>query len=325
MKAEKILLTGANGFIGRALCPLLSEKGYFVRCALREKHIGEGDQISGMGDYYYFKAVDGETEWKEALNGINVVIHLAARVHVLKEDSRDPLSEFRKVNLEGTKHLAESSAKAGARRFVFISSIKVNGEHTTAIKPFSEKDSAEPQDGYAISKWEAEKALRKIEAETGMEVVIIRPPLVYGPGVKANFLRLLDIVYKGLPLPFAGIENRRSFIALDNLVDAIALCAGHLEAGGQTFLVSDGEDLSTPDLICRVSNAMGKPTRLFPFPPVVIKGLLKVAGKGNIYERLWGSLVVDSGKIRQVLGWEPPVSVDMGIKKTVDWYLNGRN
>jgi len=261
-------------------------------------HIGEGDQIPGMGDYYYFKTLDGETEWKEALNGINVVIHLAARAHVLKEDSRDPLSEYRKVNLEGTKHLAESSARAGVRRFVFISSIGVNGKHTTALKPFSENDSAEPHNEYAISKWEAEKALRKIEAETGMEVVIIRPPLVYGPGVKANFLRLLDIVYKGL---------------------------GHLEAGGQTFLVSDGEDLSTPDLICRVSNAMGKPTMLFPFPPVVIKGLLKVAGKGNIYERLWGSLIVDSGKIRQVLGWEPPVSVDMEIKKTVDWYLNGRN
>ena len=255
------------------------------------------------------------TDWGLALQGVDAVVHCAARVHVMQDDATDPLHAYCEVNVNGTLKLASQAAQAGVRRFVFVSSIKVNGEFTEVGKPFTADDVSAPEDPYGISKHEAERLLRQIAAETGMEVVVIRPPLVYGPGVKANFESMMRWMARGVPLPLAGVtENRRSLVALDNLVDLIVTCLHHPAAANQTFLVSDGEDLSTAQLLKRMGAAMGQPARLFYLPPVVLKLGAALLNKPGIYQRLCGSLHLDIAKTRQLLGWTPPVSVDEGLR-----------
>lgn len=257
--------------------------------------------------------IDSFTRWEGAVSGVDTVIHLAARVHMMNDTSTDPLAEFRRVNTEGTLNLARQAAEAGVRRFIFLSSVKVNGE--TGF--FRESDVEDPQDPYAISKCEAEQGLRRIAAETGMAVVIIRPPLVYGPGVKANFQSLMRAVGKGVPLPLGAIDNRRSLVGIDNLVDLIVTCIDHPAAANETFLVSDGEDLSTPELVRRIARALGKPARLFPVSPALLKAAATLLGRREAVERLLSSLQVDISKTRDLLGWRPPVSVDAGLTRAV--------
>ena len=334
-----VLVTGANGFIGTALCKKLLSKGCYVRGAVRP------DKSSFLSEKVIparIKSIDGDTDWKEAIEGVDTVVHLAARVHMLKDTDSNSLAVYRKVNVFGTERLANTAAENGVRRFVYLSSVKVNGEGTEIRgrrselarrqsggvggqggEPkefFSEKDVPEPHDPYAVSKWEAEQILRDVEADTGLEVVILRPPLVYGPGVKANFLRLFKIVERGIPLPFAKIDNQRSFIYLDNMIDAIITCINHPGAAGQTFLISDGEDVSTPELIRRIASVLGKPARLFSIPLFLMRLAGKLLGKSAATDRLFGSLTIDSAKIRRELEWKPPYTMKHGLKETAKWY-----
>jgi len=241
----------------------------------------------------------------------------------MQEKAADLLSEFRYVNTAGTEHLARAAARAGIRRLVYASSIKVNGEQTTKV-PFTEDDESAPGDPYAISKWEAEQALQRTSADSGLEIVVVRPPLVYGPGVKGNFLRLIHWVDKGIPLPLSKVRNRRSLIALDNLVDVLMRCIESPRAAGQTLLVADGEDLSTAELIRWLAEALGRRARLFPFPPSLLRLAAKLLGMEDVTSRLLGSLVVDTSKVKKLLNWDPPVSVRDGLQQTVRWYLSIR-
>lgn len=311
----KVLVTGASGFVGRAVRQRLnSMKGAQVRGSVR-RACSEEVSLVTVGD------LSSQTDWSEALAKVEIVVHTAARVHVMQDVAADPLVEFRRINVEGTLHLARQAASAGVRRFVFISSIKVSGEATQPGHPFMAGDAPAPLDAYGISKMEAEQGLREIAAQTDIEVVIIRPPLVYGPGVKANFLTMMRWLARGVPLPLGAIDNRRSLVALDNLVDLIVTCLDHPAAANQTFLVSDGEDLSTTQLLQRMGRALGKPAHLIPVPPVLIKLGAALVGKPAVAQRLCGSLQVDISKTRQLLGWSPPVSVDEGLKKAAQGYL----
>lgn len=313
---NRFLVTGVNGFVGQSMSTKLLEAGHTVRSSVRssESLISLEPGVEPV----VVEPLCPHTPWQHALTGIDTVIHLAARVHIMDDPSSDPLKEFRKVNTEGTERLAREAAQSGVKRLVFISSIKVNGEES--LNPYTENCQAQPTDPYGISKWEAELALRQIEAETGMEVVIVRPTLVYGPGVKANFLNMMKIVYRGIPLPLSLINNKRSLVYIGNLVDALTACATHPAAAGQTYLVSDGEDVSTPDLIRRTASALGVPARLFPFPVSLIKAAGKLAGKSPAVDRLTGSLTVESLKIRQELGWTPPFTMECGLRETAKWY-----
>jgi nucleoside-diphosphate-sugar epimerase len=258
------------------------------------------------------------TDWSAALQDVDKLVHCAARVHVMQDDSTDPLRAYRLVNVECTLNLARQAAASGVRRFVFVSSIKVNGEATQPRQPFSADDLPAPLDPYGVSKLEAEQGLREIEARTGMEVVIVRPPLVYGPGVKANFASMMRWVARGLPLPFGAIDNARSMVALGNLVDFLVTCLKHPEAAGQTFLVSDGEDVSTTELLRRTAKAMGKKALLLPIPSSVLVSGATLLGKRSVAQRLCGSLQVDIEKTRRLLGWNPPLTLDQGLKKAVE-------
>ena len=308
---QHILITGANGFIGRNLCVFLKEKGYFVRGSVRN----DAYDIHGADEYIQAGDIDESTDWREALAGIDTVIHLAARVHIMNDSAADPVEAFRKVNVLGTERLARMAAKAGIKRFIFISSVKVNGEG--ALRAYVEKDIPDPRDAYGISKREAEDALVRIAAEAGLQMVILRLPLVYGPGVKANFKNLIRIAGTGLPLPLKGISNRRSFLYLGNLMDAIITCVTHPLAAGQTFMVSDEQDISTPDLIKMIACAMKKKTLLFSLPSGILKALCKIIGRSEELEKLTGTLIVDSSKIRNLLDWKPPFSLEEGIRETV--------
>lgn len=314
----RVLLTGATGFVGNALLlRIVAEGQYDPVVAIRR-------QVVALPAGVHVTRVDGlqpETQWSQVLNGCEVVVHSAARVHVMHDTSSDPLTEFRKVNVEGTLSLARQAAAAGVRRFIFISSAKVNGEGTSVNVPYLADAQAAPADPYGISKMEAEQGLRALAAETGMEVVIIRPVLVYGPGVKANFLSMMRWLHKGVPLPFGAIHNRRSLVALDNLVDLIVTCIDHPAAANQTFLVSDGEDLSTSDLLRRMSAALGKPARLLPVPSWLLEVGAAMLGKQSLAQRLCGSLQVDINKTRELLGWSPPVSVDAALRRTAVHFL----
>jgi nucleoside-diphosphate-sugar epimerase len=319
-----ILLTGATGFVGKALCRELLLRKYHLTCTLRDRT----DETLQRSEYracrhLILEHIDGTTRWFEHLKDVEQVIHLAGAAHSLDKFGTYDSRYFFSVNHEGTRNLAVQAARQGVKRFVFMSSVLVNGSANTA-GPFCETDQENPRNAYAASKFEAEKSLEKIGAETGMEVVILRPPLVYGPGVKANFLKLLDLVHAGVPLPLGRVGNRRSFIGLRNLVDAVCLCLEHEKAGNQTFVVSDGEDLSTSELIAAIAAAMDRPCRLFSVPERVMKAGLSVLGGKSVYDRLWGTLQVDSSRIRTRLGWRPPVTVEQGIAETVDWYLNNR-
>ena len=308
------LVTGANGFLGSALCTRLLRDGTSTRGVVRSLSSQTTDVktlvVGGLSSV---------TDWTVAVADVDQVVHLAARVHVMKDKSADPLAEFRRVNVDGTTNLAFQAAAAGVRRFVYLSSIKVNGEFTEVGHYFSADDAHAPEDPYSVSKHEAEQALLQIAIDTGMEVVIIRPPLVYGPGVKANFESMMRWLVHGVPLPLAAVtQNRRSLVALDNLVDLIITCLSHPAAANQTFLVSDGEDLSTADLLRRTGVALGHPARLFYIPPSVLKISAQVVNKLGIYQRLCGSLQLDISKTRRLLGWTPPVSVDEGLRRAVE-------
>jgi len=255
-------------------------------------------------------------DWTLALAGVEVIIHTAARVHVMKDKAINPLIEFRTTNVTGTLTLARQAAQVGVKRFIFISSIKVNGEGTLLGCPYTADDAPAPVDPYGISKMEAEQGLKALAAETGMEVVIIRPVLVYGPGVKANFRSMMHWLNKGVLLPLGAINNRRSLVAINNLVDLIVTCIDHPAAANQIFLVSDGEDLSTTELLGRMAKALGKPARLLPVPSFLLRAGAALIRKNNIAQRLCGSLQVDIEKTRSLLGWNPPVSVDEALKRT---------
>lgn len=266
-------------------------------------------------------SLSSDTDWTAALRNVEQVVHLASRVHVMNDKSSDSLADFRRVNVEGTSALARQAAADGAKRFVFLSSVKVNGEFTEAGHPFTADDAPAPEDSYSVSKYEAEQLLRQIAAETGMEVVIIRPPLVYGPGVKANFESMMRCLARGVPLPLAAVtNNRRSLVALDNLVGLIVTCLNHPAAANQTFLVSDGKDLSTAQLLKRMGAAIGQPARLFYLPPTLLKLGASVLNRPGIYQRLCGSLQLDIAKTRQLLGWAPPVSVDEGLRRAAEGF-----
>lgn len=316
----RVLVTGANGFVGLATCRRLLTDGHNVIGALRraESFLPDGVERSVVG------VLDGSTCWKNVLRDVEGVVHLAARVHVLQDPAADSLAAFRSVNTETTLNLARQAAATGVRRFVHLSTIKVNGEETIAGRLLTERDYPSPQDAYAISKWEAEQGLMELSAEAGMEVVIIRPPLVYGPGVKANFLAMMRGLAWGLPLPLGAIHNRRSLVALDNLVDLITTCIYHPAAANQVFLVSDGEDLSTTELLRRTATAMSTSAWLLPVPQDLLKIGLKLVGRGDVAARLCNSLQVDISKVVTLLGWNPPTSVDESLAKTVRHFLKSQ-
>lgn len=313
-EAQLILVTGATGFVGRVLCDALLARGYAVRAATRAGvTLPIGVTQVPVGD------IGPDTGWKEALRGVDTVVHLAARTHVLNDNASDPLREYRRINTEGTARLSTAAAHAGVRRFVFLSSIKVNGERTT-VQPYSADDVPHPEDAYGLTKWEAERALRAVEQHTRMEAVILRPPLVYGPGVKANFRRLMQLVARGVPLPLAAVRNRRSMVYVENLADAICACIAARQAAGKTYLVSDDADLSTPDLICALARALHVRPRLFSVPPRLLTAAGALLGQRDQVARLTSCLQVDSMPLRNELGWRTPWSIERGLAKTAAWW-----
>jgi len=305
-----ILLTGASGFLGRQLTISLKNKPHICLTAAVRRAV----QLSAT-NVVEVQSLDANTDWSYAVTDQQVVIHTAARVHTMKDEVSDPLAEYRRINVDGTLNLARQSAAAGVDRFIFISSIKVNGEQTPLGQPFTADDTAAPEDAYGISKWEAEQGLKKIAAETGMEVVIIRPPLVYGPNVKGNFASMIKLVERGFPLPLGAIHNQRSLVALDNLVDLIITCIDHPAAANHVFLAGDGQDLSTSELLRGVAKAAGKPSRLFPIPSSLLIFAATLLGKKAVAQRLLGSLQVDISKASDLLAWEPPISVEEGLRR----------
>lgn len=308
-----VLVTGANGFIGRNLCESLYNKSYVIKVAIRD--IKGCEQLHPDIEKFIIGDIVA-TDLNIVLRQIDTVIHLAARVHILKKTVTNSLSEFQRVNVAGTERLAKEAAINGVRRFIYVSSIGVNGSQTKN-SPFTEESIPNPYDPYTHSKWEAEQALYKIAQDTGLEIVILRPPLVYGPNAPGNFGRLMRLISRGIFLPLGSIKNKRSFIYLGNLVDAIIKCIEYPNAANQTFLVSDGQDVSTPELIRMIAKAMGKKARLFPCPAPLLKMIGKVAGKSSEVERLTGFLQIDSAKIRKTLNWTPPYTIKEGISKTV--------
>ena len=314
----RVLLTGASGFVGRALqARLLADGVHPLRCAQRQLPTV---QVTGA-EFCLSPWLGPDADWSTALVAVDAVIHCAARVHVMREQAADPLAEFRRANVEGTLRLARQAVEAGVRRFVFVSSIKVNGEQTCSGDAFFADDEPQASDPYGMSKREAEDGLLALGAATGLEVVIIRPPLIYGPGVKANFLNMLRWLERGVPLPLGAIDNRRSLVALDNLVDLLVLCLTHPAASGQRFLVSDGEDLSTSDLLRRLGMALGRPARLLPVPQAWIEGSARLLGRQSLSQRLCGSLQVNIDKTRERLGWTPPLTVDQALARAALHFL----
>jgi nucleoside-diphosphate-sugar epimerase len=311
---SKFLITGARGFVGSHLYSRLLKLGFDTQTLnFSQTLLSDSKSRSNAG-----------SNLVDQLMGAEVIIHLAARVHVMTDKSLNPLEVFMDVNFLGTAKLARQAAISGVKRFVYVSSIKVNGEHTDE-EPFTERSKPNPQDPYGISKWEAERALHEISGETGMELVIVRPPLVYGPGVKANFYNLLQLVNKALPLPLGSIKNRRSMVYVENLVDALILCATNPKAAGQTYLLSDGHDVSTPQLISDIALAMRRPSRVFPFSLSLIRLGAKLLGRSTAVDRLTQSLEIDSSKIRDELGWQPPYTMEQGLQATADWFTGLKN
>lgn len=307
-----LLITGANGFVGSALCAETQARGFFVRASTRQ-HCN----LPGIGPSMPIGQLDQASDWFNALEGVTHVVHLAARVHVMSDRSADPLSEFRSINVEGTLNLARQAATAGVKRFIFISSIGVNGAYSVLGVPFTEASQIDPHNSYALSKWEAEKGLLQIATETGLEIVIIRPPLVYGLGAPGNFGALVRGVHLGWPLPLGAVYNKRSFVALDNLVDFIITCINHPEAANQLFLVSDNHDLSTTELVRGIGQAAGVPPRLLPVPVSALQAVASLLGKGHVVQRLCGNLQVDISKARSLLGWVPPISLEEGLRRVL--------
>ena len=311
-----ILVTGATGFVGRALCATLDREGHIVITAGRSSNT-QAHNVK----HFKVSGINADTDWSYALEKVNVIIHLAGRVHVIHDTAVDPLIEYRRVNVAGTLQLARKAAQLGVQRFIFISSIKVNGESTLPDQAFTTEDPPHPQDAYGISKLEAEQGLLLIAQETGMEVVIIRPPLVYGPRVKANFESMMRSVKSGIPLPLGAIHNRRSFVYVGNLISLIVCCIRHPKAANQVFLVSDGDDLSTTSLLGACAAALGVRARLFPVPQAWITFFAGLIGKSQVAKRLCGNLQVDITKARSLLDWSPPISVAEGLQATAQDFL----
>lgn len=312
-----VLITGASGFVGRLICSQMLAKGWQVRGTLLASE-SPSDLIAGV-EAVEIEPLGANTPLKHTLIGTDTVIHLAARVHIMRENSGNPLKEFRAINTEGTDCLARQAVAAGVRRFIFMSTIGVNGDNS-GDNPYTENDIPRPHNSYSVSKFEAEQLLLQISKNSGMEVVIVRAPLVYGPGNPGNFLSLLRIISKGIPLPLASITNKRSLVYVGNLVDALATCVVHPEVAGRTYLVSDGEDVSTPELTRRIAKALCVTARLFPVPVSFMKLVAKLSGKSAAVNRLTGSLTVDSSKIRRELGWAPPFTMDEGLRETAEWF-----
>lgn len=314
----RVLLTGASGFVGRAVqARLLSDNQHSLRSAMRQLPVKTPSKL----EFCVAPALGPDADWNMALQDVDAVIHCAARVHVMQEQAADPLAEFRRTNVEGTLRLAQQAVEAGVRRFVFVSSIKVNGEGTLPGEAFSADDAPAANDPYGISKLEAEEGLLALATASGLEVVIVRPPLIYGPGVKANFQSMLGWLNKGIPLPFGAIDNRRSLVALDNLVDLLVLCLVHPAAAGERFLVSDGEDLSTSELLRRIGQALGRPTYLLPVPQSWLEGCARLIGREDLSQRICGSLQVNIDKTRERLKWTPPVTVNQELALTAAHFL----
>jgi nucleoside-diphosphate-sugar epimerase len=306
----RVLVTGASGFVGSAVVRLLAADPEFSPiAAVRRAAEMAGAVERVVGD------LGPRSDWRDALVGVDAVVHCAARAHQLDDRSPDPVAEFRRINTDGTRRLAQQAAEQGVRRFIFVSSIKVNGEATSPGSPFTEADAPAPNDPYGISKLEAERVLGDVTNTAGMEVVIIRPPLVYGPGVKGNLRRLMGWIARGVPLPLASVRNARSLVALDNLASAIVLALAHPAAAGRTYLISDQQDLSTPDLIRTIAAGMGLRAPLWPMPVALLRAAGALAGKGDEVARLTGSLVVDSGLISRELGWRPPRTPQEGLEQ----------
>ena len=315
---KNILVTGGAGFIGMPLIAELFKKNYIISSVVRDAssvcypdEVNDAVKIIPLGD------IADKPNWDAALMGIQVVIHLAARVHVMSDKNNHSSTEYNRTNVEATMNLAYQAAKAGVKRFIYLSSIKVNGESTSLDRPFLADDLPMPQDPYSFSKYQAELELQKIASKTGMELVIIRPPLVYGPGVKANFLNLMNWLSKSLPLPLGAINNRRSFVSVDNLIDLIVMCINHPRAANQIFLVSDGEDVSTSDLLLRMGVALGRPARLIAIPIFWLDLLARAFGYRATIDRLCSSLRVDIKKTHELLGWSPKIGLDEGLRRVV--------
>lgn len=310
----KALVTGANGLIGRALCSVLDQDGQQVVRAVRTSTTPWELPVGDLNE---------KTDWRVALSqDIDVVVHLAGQVPSADSEIGAQACLYQEVNTAGTANLARQCAQHGVKRFVFVSTVKVLGEGKD--EPYRDGDLAVPADAYAISKWEAEQALWQIATRTGMEVVVLRPPLVYGPGVKGNFIRLMRVIDKQVPLPLGAIQNQRSLIYLHNLVDAIRVCLTHPKAAGKTFLVSDGEDVSTPELIRRIAAALGRRPLLLPVPVSLIKCAGAFFGKKAAVDRLLASLCVDMTPLREDLGWNPPYTMQAGLEATAQWYHKTR-
>lgn len=300
----RILLTGASGFVGRATESALAASGHAVRRVLRQ---------AGDGDVFRVDGIDGRTDWQGAFDGVDAVVHLAARVHRMADTEVDSLAAFRAVNTVGSEVLARAAAAAGVRRFVFVSSVKAVGEASAPGQRLDERTLPQPVDPYGVSKQEAEQALQRVADETGLEVVIVRPPLVYGPGVGANFRALMRAVEKGWPLPLGCVDNRRSLVSVANLADALRLCVEHPTAAGRIYFVTDGEDVSTAELCRRIGRALGRPARLLPVPLALFRLVGWLAGRSAAVQRLTGSLALDSALIRRELGWRPPQTLDQAL------------
>lgn len=314
----RVLVTGATGFVGRTLCDTLAQSGYFVRAAVR----GHRSVATGSAETVIVGEHNSQTDWRSALQGIDCIVHAAARVHILHYNPANA-SLYEETNVRGTRHLAASCVQAGVGRFIYLSSIKVNGEATTG-QPFTAQDPPRPQDDYGISKWRAEQALFEIGARSQMQAIAIRPPLVYGPQVRANFLRLMSWVYKGIPLPLGAVANSRSMVSVWNLCDLICRSiATPITAG--VFLASDGVDVSTPQLIRKLAAAMNRPARLVHVPMTLLKMGGKTVGKSAEIGRLVGSLQIDISATRRTLNWTPPLSVDEGLVRTAHWFLRTGN
>lgn len=313
MTTRSILVTGATGFVGTALCRELTHRGLFVRKAVRAGTYPDDADCYGISD------ITRESAWLDALRNVDTVIHLIARTHVLDDRSADPIAAYHSINVLGTVALARQAVACGVRRLIFLSSIKVNGE-STAGAPYSDSSPPAPEDGYGLSKWEAENELLRIANTSTLETVILRPPLIYGAGVKGNFLRLMNTVARGIPLPFASIQNQRSLIYVGNLVDAIVACIDNPVAVGQTYLVSDGVDFSTPMLVRKLAAALDVTPRLLPVPVALISGAASLLGKRATAMRITGSLRIDSSRIRRDLGWKAKFAPDQGFSATAQWY-----
>jgi nucleoside-diphosphate-sugar epimerase len=318
-----ILVTGSTGFVGAALIERLKKDEFPFSAAVRD---ALNKELHPDVNNIEIGHLSSMLDWGYALKKCDVVIHLAARVHILKDKSKNPLADFRYINVDCSLNLARQAARAGVRRFIYVSSLKVNGEFTILGEPFTAEDVPRPQDFYGISKHEAEIGLRMISEEFGMELVIIRPPLVYGPRVKANFLSMMNWLHRGIPLPLGGVtENRRSFLFIDNLVDMIITCINHPSAANQIFLAADDEDLSTAELLDRITLALGRSSKLISVPAPFIGIGAKLLGRSDITQRLCGSLQVDIKKTKSLLGWLPPVSVGEGLRQTADYFLKTKS